>query len=268
MLEARNVSKTYLSGGWLSASAGVVALRNASLKLAPHSIAALVGASGAGKSTFGRCLALLETPDSGEISWNGEDLRSLHGIELKEMRRQIQFVFQQSTTALNPRFSAREIVAEPLLIQKAGSAAERRRRALEAITQVGLPADSATRLPMQFSGGQRQRLAIARALVLRPKLLILDEPFSGLDAITQLNLANLLRRLQSSLRLTYLFILHDLTMAAHLASAVSVIHNGSIVESGATEQLFSDPQHAQTRELINAMPGLCQRATGPARTAP
>lgn len=265
MLEARNVSKTYTSTGWLSASPEVVALRDASLQLAPDSITALVGASGAGKSTLGRCLALLETPDSGEISWNGENLRSLRGIRLQEMRRKIQFVFQQSATALNPRFSALEIVAEPLRIQKIGPSGERRRRALEAITQVGLPPDSATRLPMQFSGGQRQRLAIARALVLEPRLLILDEPFSGLDAVTQMHLANLLRGLHSSLRLTCLLILHDLTLAAHLAGSVAVIHNGSIVESGATEQLFSDPQHEHTRELLDAIPSLCQPAPGPVR---
>ncbi len=256
LLEARHLSKHYLRGRWPSARVRVTALEDADLTLWPGSTLALVGKSGAGKSTLGRCVALLEASDSGEIRFRGRDVLALRKNERAAMRRDIQFVFQQSATAMNPRFQAMEVVAEPLRIEGSRSKKESREWALALLEQVGIAAGSARRTSLEFSGGQRQRIAIARALILKPKLLVLDEAFSGLDVCTQMQIANLLLELQASLSLSYLFISHDLRMAAYLAGTMAVIDRGRIVETGSTSDLLSRTQRNETRELIAAIPEL------------
>ncbi len=209
----------------------VVALDGVDLTVERGSTLALVGETGSGKSTLARCLALLERPDSGSIRFHGQDLLALDRRRLPGLRRQIQLIFQDPASALNPRFTAAEIVAEPLRIQRV-AAAERRRRALEAMEQVGLLARWADRRPGQLSGGQRQRLAIARAMISGPRLLILDEATSALDLSVQARIVNLLLELQDARGLTYVLISHDLRVVAHLADEVAVLSGGRIVDRG------------------------------------
>jgi ABC-type oligopeptide transport system ATPase subunit len=224
------------------------------LTIYPGATYALVGESGSGKSTLGRCLALLEEPSSGEIWFEGKSLLALSGREMTSVRTQIQLIFQDPATALNPRLCAAEIVEEPLRIQRRGTRDEQRERALTLMEQVGLSRRSATRSPLEFSGGQRQRLAIARALTLEPKLLILDEALSGLDLSIQAQIVNLLLELQDSRWLAYLYISHDLSLVAHLADEVAVMHQGKIVERGKPAELFGRPKHPHTCALLAAMP--------------
>lgn len=262
LLEARQVCKSYARGKRFSqARSRVAALADINLQLFPSSTLALVGKSGSGKSTLGRCLARLEDPDSGEVWFQGKDLLKLRSSDLSIARRQIQLVFQHSATAMNPLFSAVEIVAEPLRIHAKISKKHRLECALALMKQVGIPPGLADRSPLQFSGGQRQRLAIARALILKPTILVLDEALSGLDCAIQAQIANLLIELQASFSLSYLFISHDLRMAAYLADTVAVMEQGRIVESSTVGGLFSRPQHAAARELINSIPAVVDPVT-------
>ncbi len=266
LLEARHLSKHYLRGRWPFIRVRVTALEDAGLTLWPGSTLALVGKSGAGKSTLGRCVALLEAPDSGEIRFQGRDVLALRKNELAGIRRDIQFMFQQSATAMNPRFEAVEVVAEPLRIGGSRSKKESYEQALALLEQVGIAAATAHRRPLEFSGGQRQRIAVARALILKPKLLVLDEAFSGLDVCTQMQIANLLLELQASLSLSYLFISHDLRMAAYLADSMAVIDQGRVVETGSVGALFSRTQRNETRDLIAAIPEIKEHLVTPPDT--
>jgi peptide/nickel transport system ATP-binding protein len=264
LLEAQHISKAYVRRrGPFRANARVVALENVQLTIPSRSTVALVGKSGAGKSTLGRCIALLEVPDSGKIHFEGNDLLTLNGRELADTRRHVQFVFQHSAMAMNPSFSMLDVVAEPLRIQGTADKKERRERALAIMEEVGISPLWADRSPLEFSGGQRQRIAIARALILKPKLLVLDEALAGLDPGTQLQIANLLLRLQASLLLSYLFISHDLQMAAYLSSSIAVIEQGRIIETGDVEQIFARAVSPATRELVESIPGF--RAPWPAQ---
>lgn len=240
LLVARNVSKSYNRGRWPSPRFRITAIDNINLTIFPQSALALVGKSGAGKSTLGRCLAQLETPDSGEIRFAGDS-------------RGVQLVFQHSATAMNPAFSAIEIVAEPLRIQKIPKRACYE-RALETMEKLGIPREWARRSPLTFSGGQRQRLLLARALVLDPQLLILDEALAGLDIPAQLHIADSLLELQNSVSM--IVISHDLRMAAYLAREIAVLDRGKIVEMAPARELFSHPQSRPTRELVAALPEL------------
>jgi ABC-type glutathione transport system ATPase component len=207
----------------------VVALDGVSLAVRRGTTLALTGPSGSGKSTLGRCIARLEEPTSGEIWFDGQNISDLDNRGLLSFRKQIQFIFQDAGTALNPQFSAAAIVEEPLVI--AGwNAQDRRRRALEIMDWVQLSRSWANRRPYEFSGGQRQRLAIARALTLDPQLLILDEALSGVDVSIQAQLVNLLLQLQNALGLTYLFISHHLALLPYIADHVAIMNKGQIVE--------------------------------------
>jgi ABC-type glutathione transport system ATPase component len=255
LVRARGLSKRYLQRDWLSRDIFYVqALDNVDLAVRAGSTLALVGESGSGKSTLARCLALLENPSSGEIWFEGELLSNKRARELLLMRRQIQIIFQDAALALNPRFTAGEIVAEPLAIEGKVTKTEQRRRALELMENVGLLKRWAERRPLELSGGQRQRLAIARALAVRPKLLILDEALSALDPSVQAQMVNLLQDLQASFALTYLYISHDLALVGHLADEVAVMQHGRIVELANQADLFTHPQHPHTRELLTSMP--------------
>ena len=240
LLVARKVSKSYNVGRWPSSPSRVTAIENIDLTIFPQSALALVGKSGAGKSTLGRCLAGLETPDSGEIRFRGN-------------RRGVQLVFQHSAIAMNPAFPAVEIVAEPLRIQQV-SKRVCHERALEMMEKLGIPREWAHRLPFTFSGGQRQRLLLARALIVNPQLLILDEALTGLDIPTQLHIANCLLELQHSVSM--IVISHDLRMAAYLAREIGVLDQGKIVEMAPARELFLHPQSLYARELIAALPEL------------
>jgi ABC-type glutathione transport system ATPase component len=208
----------------------VVALENINLEILPCTTFALVGESGSGKSTLARCLARLENPDSGTIFFNGRDITRLSRKELIPVRRRIQLIFQHSAIAMNPLFSAEEVIGEPLRIQGALSKKERHERVLAAMERVGLSAGWVKRRPAEFSGGQRQRLAIARALILKPDLLIFDEALAGIDLTTQVRILEMLMDMQVSLSLAYLFITHDLRTATHLADTIAVMQDGRIVE--------------------------------------
>jgi len=231
----------------------VEALSGVELDVAPGCLTALVGGSGSGKSTLARCLAMLERPDSGEIWFEGQSISLGNSRQVAGLRPKIQLVFQDSAGALNPRFSAAEIIAEPLEIQRRETGARLRERALELMEEVGLPPDWANRRSLEFSGGQRQRLAIARAIALKPAFLILDESLSGLDLSTQAQILNLLLDLQSAHSLTYLLISHDLTLVGQIADFVAVMHQGRIVECGSRQQVLGSPQHAHTRKLVESV---------------
>ena len=210
----------------------------------------LVGNSGSGKSTVARCVARLEQPDAGEIWLDGTDIAPLTGKRLLRIRSQVQLLFQDAVTSMNPRMSAAEIIEEPLLIQRRGDRIERRARVLELMSEVGIPSQWADRLATDFSGGQRQRLAIARALALKPRLLVLDEAFTGLDLSTEAQIANLLLHLQSVHSLAFLLISHDLSLVVHLADRLAVMSGGRIVESGAAREVIGSPKHPQTQALV------------------
>jgi peptide/nickel transport system ATP-binding protein len=213
---------------------------------------ALVGRSGSGKSTVARCIARLERPDSGEVWLGSTNIAMLEARDLRRFRPVIQMIFQDPVTAMNPRMSAAEIIEEPLLIQKRGTQVERRDRAAELMEEVGLSRDGLDRRITEFSGGQRQRMAIARALTLQPSILLLDEALSNLDLLTQAQISQLLLNLQRSRGITFVFISHDLGFVAQVAERVAIMHAGRVVEQGPTRQILSRPVHDETRLLLAA----------------
>jgi len=255
LVSVRGLSKSYRQRRWLR-TFGIQALDRVDLEIPAGSTVALMGESGSGKSTLAWCLARLLQPDAGEIRFAGRDLLKMPPRELAAVRRRIQLIFQDSAQALNPRFSAAEVVSEPLDIQAVGTKVERRERALQLMEQVGLSASWAGRSPFEFSGGQRQRLAIARALTLQPSLLILVEALTGLDLPIQAEIIALLVQLQAAHGLTYLYISHDLNLVERLAAEVVVMHEGRIVENGSTAELFRRPSHPHTQALLSARLGM------------
>jgi oligopeptide transport system ATP-binding protein len=215
---------------------------------------ALVGESGSGKTTTGRCILRLIEPTSGEVQFKGEDVLRFTRARMRQARREMQIVFQDPYSSLNPRMRVGTIVEEPLVIHKIGTKAERQARVSELFQLVGLDPAQVKRYPHQFSGGQRQRIGLARALALNPSLVIADEPVSALDVSVQAQVVNLLMELQERLKLTYLFIAHDLRLVRHICSRVAVMYRGRIVEIGNTEALFEAPAHPYTRALLSAIP--------------
>jgi ABC-type glutathione transport system ATPase component len=228
----------------------LAALQDVSFSIDQGSTLALVGESGSGKSTLGLCIAGLERPTAGRIVFSGSEITTLDERRLREVRPQIQLVFQDPARSFNPRFSALEIVCEPLVVQRRLDKREREARARVLLEQVGISQEKALQRAEEFSGGQRQRLAIARALAPKPRLLILDEALSALDCSVQAQIANLLMELQASLGLTYLFITHDFTMAGHLADEIAVMEQGKVVELGAADKILRAPGQKVTRRLI------------------
>ncbi len=255
LLRVERLSKSYVHRHpLLLRQHPVTALNGVDLVVGHGCFLALVGESGSGKSTLARCLACLERPWSGSVWFHGKDLVKLGEAELRRTRPKIQLIFQDAATALNPRFSALDLVEEPLRIQHYGSARARRQKALEAMAQVGLPPDCAQRFPHQFSGGQRQRLAIARALVQEPELLVLDEALSGLDLSLQAQIMNILFELRQQHALTYLYISHDLGLVRQVADEVAVMDGGRVVERASAAELFRSPQQPVTQALVRAVP--------------
>ena len=228
----------------------VNAFEDVNLQLFRGRTLALVGESGAGKSTLARCIALLERPSEGTIALDGTDLLALDKKELFPIRRQIQLIFQDPASALNPQLTACEIIAEPLAIQNVGVKKERHERALQLMDQVGLEPAAAQKRPFEFSGGQRQRLTIARALALEPDVLILDESLSALDALNRDLILQLLADLHAVRSLAYFYVSHDLRLVSQFADEVVVMYQGRIVEQKKTRELFARPAHFQTSELL------------------
>jgi ABC-type oligopeptide transport system ATPase subunit len=214
----------------------------------------LVGESGSGKSTTGRCMLRLIEPTSGEVLFRGENVLAFDRARLRAARRDMQMVFQDPFSSLNPRMRVGDIVEEPLIIHGIGSKAERRAKVEELFTLVGLDPAVLRRYPHEFSGGQRQRIGLARAIALNPSFVIADEPVSALDVSIQAQVINLLMDLQQRLGLTYLFVAHDLRLVRHICSRVAVMYLGKIVEMGITERLFAEPQHPYTQALLSAVP--------------
>ena len=256
LLRARGLTKRYHRRRASRGTRDVDALAGVDLTLAPGATVALVGQSGSGKSTLARCLARLEEPTSGAIDFDGVDVTALSGARLRAFRQQVQLVLQDAAAALSPRLRAAEIVSEPLEVLGQGTRTQRRRRALGLMEMVGLPSALADRRPLELSGGQRQRLALARALALQPRLLILDEAFTGLDASIQAQMAALLQDLRRQRNLTYLLVSHDLALMSVLADEVAIMFEGRIVEHQAAARLFLAPEHAHTRALVAAVPHL------------
>jgi ABC-type glutathione transport system ATPase component len=254
-LRVKGLSKKYLRGGLWRNRVEINAAVDVDFEIASGQTLALVGESGSGKSTVARCVARLERPDSGHILFDGVDIANLHGRALIPFRSRIQMVFQDAVTSMNPHFSALEVVEEPLLFHSrvggaGGTRLDRREQVGILMQEVGLSPDWMRRSIFHFSGGQRQRLALARALALRPQLLVLDEALSGLDLSTQAQIANLLLDLQATHRLSYLFVSHDLALVSRLADTIAVMSAGRIVEAGPAQQIVSRPNIEITKQLL------------------
>jgi len=252
LLRAIGINKRYVERAPFSRRKfAVEALKDAYLDVHANAMNALIGASGSGKSTLASCLTMFETPDSGEIWFDGQEITRCGRSELRALRPLIQVVVQDSAGALNPRFTAAEVIAEPLQIQRRASGHELYQRVRGLIEEVGLPPDSASRSSREFSGGQRQRLAIARAIALEPKLLILDESLSSLDLVTQSQILDLLLDLGTRRSITYLLISHDLRLVGDVADFVAVMHKGSVVEQGSRSTVLRSPSHSTTIQLMD-----------------
>ena len=254
VLEARHIDRDYVVRGAFGRVRTINAVKDANLAVEKGKTLAIVGESGSGKSTLARILTLIDAPTRGELFIEGEavDIRT-HGVA-KALRRKVQMVFQNPYGSLNPRQKIGDVLAEPLAINTDMPASERADRAHQMLRKVGLAPEHFNRYPHMFSGGQRQRIAIARALMLNPSLLVLDEPVSALDLSVQAQILNLLADLQDEFQLTYVFISHDLSVVRYIADDVMVMYLGDVVEQGSRDAVFGDPQHAYTRSLFAATP--------------
>ena len=253
MIEVRDLKKHFAVKKFMKPAQSVKALDGVSFSLAPKRTLAVVGESGCGKSTLAKVLLQIEKPSGGDFSIGG---KSFSQIDPKEFRKKIQMIFQDPYSSINPRKKAWQIISEPLKINEGLSNEACRARAIELMAQEGLRAEMADRYPHMFSGGQRQRLGIARALALRPEILICDEPISALDVSIQAQVINLLIDLQDQYGLSYIFISHDLSVVRHLADEVLVMYLGKAVEQGDRKAIFEKPIHPYTRALLSATPDI------------
>jgi oligopeptide/dipeptide ABC transporter ATP-binding protein len=242
-------------GGLMMRQTGAVkAVDGVSLDIAAGETLGLVGESGCGKSTLGKAIVRLLAPTTGTIRFDGKDITRAGASAMRPIRRELQMVFQDPVESLNARHSVREIIEEPFVIHRVGTAAERRKWVEELLDRVGLPAASVDRYPFEFSGGQRQRIGIARAIALKPKMVICDEPVSALDVSVQSQVLNLLMELQKEMGLSYLFIAHDLAVVKHISDRVAVMYLGKIVELASSDTIYQKPKHAYTKALLSAIP--------------
>ena len=257
LVEVHHLVKHFTRGGGLLQPKTVVrAVDDVSFAIEAGDTFGLVGESGSGKSTTGRAMLRLIEPTAGEVRFQGENVLAFSRARMRAARRDMQMIFQDPYSSLNPRMRAMDIVEEPLAIHRLGTKAERRDKVADLFGLVGLDPAHLARYPHEFSGGQRQRIGLARALALEPKFIIADEPVSALDVSIQAQVINLLMELQERLQLTYLFIAHDLRLVRHICTRVAVMYLGKIVEMGDTERLFAAPQHPYTRALLSAVPVL------------
>ncbi len=257
LLRVRHLKKYFpvKSGAVIKRKIGDVrAVDDVSFDVKPGETLGLVGESGCGKTTLGRCLLRLIEPTSGEIYFEGEDITKIKREALRKLRRNMQIVFQDPQSSLDPRMTVKDIVAEPLVIFHIASGDEIRRRVAELLQIVGLNPEHSNRFPHEFSGGQRQRIGIARALALNPKLVILDEPTSSLDVSVQAQILNLLKKLQHEMGLTYIFISHNLSVVRHMSDRIAVMYVGKFFETSPKTELFEKPLNPYTRALLAAIP--------------
>ena len=261
LVEIRNLTKVFPHAGSPfagKASGEVRAVDDVSLDIHAGETLGLVGESGSGKSTLGRLILRLIEPTSGSICFEGRDLISASSGEMRRLRRDLQIIFQDPFASLDPRFRVKDIIAEPLLIHAKNnmSRSARRGHVVELLRAVGLDESALQRFPHEFSGGQRQRIGIARALALKPKFIVADEPVSALDVSVGAQIVNLLAQLQRDFKLTYLFISHSMPVVRYLSTRIAVMYHGKIVEIGSAEQITERPQHPYTRALLEATPEL------------
>ncbi len=256
LLSVRNLKRHFSTRkGMFGAESIVKAVDGVSFDVLPQESFAVVGESGCGKTTLGRLILALDRPTEGAVSYNGEDLHAIPSKRLRSLRREIQVIFQDPYSSLNPRMTVQEIICEPFTIHGLyPGPAERRKRLEHLLEVVGLAWSHRSRHPHEFSGGQRQRIGIARALALDPTLIIADEPVSALDVSIQAQILNLMKDLQRDLKLTYLFISHDFSVVRHLCNRIAVMYLGRIVELAQSEDLFNNPQHPYTEALLSAVP--------------
>ena len=256
LLETIDVSKRFTVGSRFSTRGQLTvhAVDSVSLAIMPGETVGLVGESGCGKTTLGRCMVRLYDISSGALRFAGEDISNKSMGEMRPIRRELQIVFQDPYASLNPRRRVRDLIAEPLRVHSKLSNDAISKRVSELLDLVGLHPDHAARFPHEFSGGQRQRIGIARAIALEPKLIVLDEPVSALDVSVQAQIVNLLADLQERLKLTYVFIAHDLSVVRQVSTRIAVMYLGSIVELGQAEDIFTRPAHPYTQALISAVP--------------
>jgi len=256
LLEIKNLKKHFpIKGGFFGReSARVYAVDGVSFALKKGETVGLVGESGCGKSTLGRTILKLYEPTDGSIFFNGTDITNLSPSQMRKRRRDLQIIFQDPYSSLNPRMTVGSIVAEPLKIHGIGTKAEIQKSTDEILEVVGLGSDASGKFPHEFSGGQRQRIGIARALALKPKLIIADEPVSALDVSIQSQILNLLVDLRAKYDLSYIFIAHDLAVIEHISDTVAVMYLGRIVEYTSAEKLYAGPKHPYTQALISAIP--------------
>jgi oligopeptide transport system ATP-binding protein len=256
LVEVRELQKHFrLPGGWLSGQIRYVyAVDGVDLSIARGETFGLVGESGCGKTTLGRMILRLINPTSGQIYFDGKDLSSVRKSRMRPIRRQMQIVFQNPLSSLSPRQKVEQIVAEPITTHRVLAGREIRPRVVELLEQVGLGRQHLDRFPHEMSGGQCQRVAVARALALNPKLIVLDEPTSALDVSVQAQIINLLDDLKKSLGLTYLFISHDLNVVQHISDRIGVMYLGKLVETGSAQKIFDQPLHPYTQALFGAIP--------------
>ena len=254
LLRVENLTKSYEAKRRFGGKPRKLTVRGVSFDLERGGTLGVVGESGSGKSTLASCILRLTEPDGGRVLFDGVDVRRLGAREMRQLRRRMQMVFQDPYGSLDPRYSVRELVEEPLLVHGVRDAEQRRTQAIEMLERVGIGQVHVDRNAHAFSGGQRQRIAIARALVLNPELVVLDEPVTALDVSVQAQVLNLLTELQRDLNLTYLFIVHDLAVARHMCHRIAVMYLGEIVELAEADELFSRPLHPYTEALLQAAP--------------
>ncbi len=256
LLEVRGLVKHFPVGrGWFSSSRGVVrAVDGVSLHLKAGETLGLVGESGSGKTTTGRCILRLVEPTAGEVAFRRENILAFGRKRMRETRREMQIIFQDPFSSLNPRMRIGTIVAEPLAIHRIVPRPQRRERVAQLLKRVGLEPDMMNRYPHEFSGGQRQRIGVARAIALNPSLIIADEPVSALDVSVQAQVVNLLQDLQEEYSMAYLFIAHDLSVVEHISDRVAVMYKGKIVEEAPRDRIYADPKHPYTRALLSSVP--------------
>jgi len=257
LLQAHHLAKTFptaQSALGVRASGQVRAVNDVTLTIEAGETLGLVGESGSGKSTLGRMLLRLIEPDSGQVIFDSHDVLRATGSDLRRLRRDMQIIFQDPFGSLDPRMTVEQIVCEPIAIHGSENHRSRRERAAEALRAVGLDASALCRYPHEFSGGQRQRIGIARALILRPRFIVADEPVSSLDVSVGAQIVNLLKQLQREFQLTYLFISHSMPIVRYLADRIAVMQRGELVEVGTTEQITTAPQHPYTKTLLAATP--------------
>ncbi|MEC0183775.1 dipeptide ABC transporter ATP-binding protein [Paenibacillus peoriae] len=256
LLEVNGLKKYYpMKKSWFSKKSGYVrAVDDLSFQVMPGETLGIVGESGCGKSTTGQMITQLLEPTAGEIRFQGQSLSDLTDEEVRKVRRDLQFVFQDPYSSLNPRMKVFDIVAEPLQVHGLAKGKELKAEVFRLLQTVGLGAHLADRHPHEFSGGQRQRIGIARALAMKPKLIVCDEPVSALDVSIQAQILNLLKELQQQFELTYIFIAHGLPSVKHISDRIAVMYLGKIVELADRDELFARPQHPYTKALLDAVP--------------